>query len=110
MAINRFYLTSFHVGKEVEAKTGGRLVRAYTTDGTEYRGTFNTSSTEKTVRFGKRDFVTSITLSCPTTVPIEDGDIIESNGKSYDVVAHRVAAGPKSHHLIVDLVSCEEDE
>lgn len=109
MAIDRFYLTAFKIGQNVETKIGGRLARAYITDDVEYRGAFNTSSTTKTVRFGKRDYITNITLSCPTTVPIEDGDIIEANGKSYDIVAHRTPMGTVRHHLIVDLIECEDD-
>ena len=103
MAIEDYYNTSFVLKSRFESKVNGRNVMSWTEFGIYVCAIF-TPSTEKTVRFGKQDFIVSKNLYCDAQNPIKLGDIVDIDGAGFDVVSI-TNTNNLDHHLAVGLYS-----
>ena len=104
MSIENFMQTDFTVKVRTETKVDGRNKMSYIDDGTIYKCAIFTPGTEKTVRFGKQDFIIGKNLYCRVSVPIKLGDIIIVKGEEYDTVSE-VDTNCIEHHRAIGLVS-----
>jgi len=103
MNIELFYNQNFLVKKKVETKEGGKLKREYI-DGGVYIGGLFTPGVDRTVRWGKQDFVVSKNLYCSVDVDIELGDRVIIDEKEFDVIFLE-DTNNQQHHYFIGLTS-----
>lgn len=105
MAIEDFYNTDFTIYKLTELKVDGRITTSWT-EGATTKGAIFTPSTERTVRFGKKDFVIDKNLYTKPTTDVDLGDYVSIDGGNYDVV-FKQNTNNLNHHLSLGLVKRE---
>ncbi len=99
------YNTDFTIFNRSELKVDGRIVTTFVEDiTTTYKCAIFTSTTQRTVSFGKRQFVIEKNLYCSTTTPLALGDYVTVDGNEYDVIFLQ-NTNNLNHHYTVGLVT-----
>jgi hypothetical protein len=102
--IEKFMNTQFRLYTRSQSQVNGRIQTTYTLNANTFLCAIFSTNTQKTVRFGKQDYIVSRNLYCSTSVPLVLGDYVTINGVEYDVV-DIVNTNNLSHHLKVALTS-----
>lgn len=85
--ISDYYKTDFTISTRSEAKTDGRLVVTYTPIATVYKCALFQSKSQRTVRFGKQDYIIDYNIYFDPSIAINLGDKVSISGSDYYVVS-----------------------